>query len=276
MPNGTTARPPRIQRADGRAAARRLALFFLMSLPIACAVAQPEGPLRVTRITPAGSNVPDTREIVIEFDRAVVPLGRMDRSADELPIEITPDAACRWRWLDTSTLACRLGEDDALALATRYRIVVNPGLVALDGTTLAAPVQHELETERPRIAYAWFETWHGPGSPVVRTVFNQPVTARSVRDHLYFAHDGAARGPVDVEPDPDDPEPAVETADGDARRVWLVSPRAPLPSDARVRLRVEPGLASSEGALRGDEARTVVEFDTFPDFRFVGVTCDTN
>jgi len=247
-----------------------------MSLPIACAVAQPEGPLRVTRITPAGSNVPDTREIVIEFDRAVVPLGRMDRSADELPIEITPDAACRWRWLDTSTLACRLGEDDALALATRYRIVVNPGLVALDGTTLAAPVQHELETERPRIAYAWFETWHGPGSPVVRTVFNQPVTARSVRDHLYFAHDGAARGPVDVEPDPDDPEPAVETADGDARRVWLVSPRAPLPSDARVRLRVEPGLASSEGALRGDEARTVVEFDTFPDFRFVGVTCDTN
>src|SRR5690606_2308327 len=140
--------------------------------------------------------------------------------------------ACRWRWLEPGTLACRLGEEDALALATRYRVVVNPGLVALDGATLAAPVEHTFATERPRIAYAWFATWRGPGSPVVRIVFNQPVTAASVREHVYFAHAGAARNAVTVERDPDDMEPSVRTPDGDARRIWLVTPETPLPSDS--------------------------------------------
>lgn len=277
MPEGATA-PARMtgRRSIVRRRAFAYATLFGLFLLASGVVAQPDGPLRVTRITPAGSNVPESREIVVEFDRAVVPLGRMDRDADEIPIEISPQTACRWRWLEPSTLACRLGESDALTLATRYRVVVNPGLVALDGTTLAAPVEHTFDTERPRIAYAWFATWRGPGSPVVRTVFNQPVTAASVREHVYFAHAGAARSPVTVEADPDDIEAPVETPDGEARRIWLVTPETPLPSDTSARLAVEPGLASSAGPLRGDELRAVVEFDTFPDFRFVGVTCDAN
>src|SRR5690606_12282763 len=71
-------------------------------------------------------------------------------------------------------------------------------------------------------------------------------------------------------------EPAVETTDGNARRIWLVSPETPLPPDAQASLVVEPGLASSAGELRGDERRAVVQFDTFPDFRFVGVSCVAN
>ncbi|HEX6995144.1 MAG TPA: MG2 domain-containing protein [Gammaproteobacteria bacterium] len=252
------------------------ALLLGLCVPASGVLAQPGDALRVTRITPAGSNVPESREIVVEFDRAVVPLGRMDRDADEIPIEISPPAACRWRWLDTSTLACRLGEGDALELATRYRVVVNPGLVALDRATLASPVEHTFDTERPRITYAWFATWRGPGSPVVRAVFNQPVTAASVREHVYFAHAGAERSPVAVEPDPDDRQAPEQTAEGDARRIWLVSPETPLPADAYATLNVEPGLAASTGELRGDERRAVVQFDTFPDFRFVGVTCDAN
>src|SRR5690606_10035078 len=122
--------PP--SRAIGRRAALVRAAVLGLCLSTG-AFAQPDDALRITRITPAGADVPETREIVVEFDRPMVPLGRMEREADEIPIEITPEAACRWRWLDTSTLGCRLGEGEALRLATQYSIVVSPGLVALDG-----------------------------------------------------------------------------------------------------------------------------------------------
>lgn len=214
----------------------------------------------------------------------------MDRTADEVPIAIEPDPGCRWRWLDSSALACELG-DGALRPATRYSLVVQPTIVALDGSTLAAPVQHAFETERPRIAYAWFSTWRGPGSPVVRVVLNQPVTAAALRERLVFElAEAGLRFGVEVEPDPegeafagpraapaDDRSPSDQALqDSDARRVWLVTPTEPLPGAARASLLIEPGLRSAEGELPGNEARTVVEFDTFPDFRFAGVTCTTN
>ena len=42
--------------------------------------------LNLLRITPAGEEVePTSQQIVLSFDRAVVQLGRMARSADEVP-----------------------------------------------------------------------------------------------------------------------------------------------------------------------------------------------
>src|SRR4029077_7992401 len=53
----------------------------------------------------------------------------------------------------------------------------------------------------------------------------------------------------------------------------LVSPAAELPADAAASLDVEPGLTGYAGPLRGVEHRGVVDFDTFPAFRFLGVRC---
>jgi hypothetical protein len=61
----------------------------------------------------------------------------------------------------------------------------------------------------------------------------------------------------------------------EARRVWLVTPAEELPIDAKTRLEVVPGLRSYAGPLLGIERRTVVAFDTFPEFRFIGVRCTT-
>src|SRR5690606_15907642 len=136
----------------------------------------PGAPLRIARLTPAGQDAPAPRQIVVQFDRPVVPLGRMDRRADELPIEIEPALDCAWRWLDRSALACELGDGERAQLATRYRITVSPGLEALDGAELAEPVEHTFATARPRLEFAGFSTWRGPGTPVIRAVFSQPVT----------------------------------------------------------------------------------------------------
>ena len=68
------------------------------------------GAIKVIGITPAGVDVPASREIVIHFNRPIVPVGRMERSPAEVPVKIDPPLACDWRWLNTSSLACQLSE----------------------------------------------------------------------------------------------------------------------------------------------------------------------
>ncbi|MDY0009416.1 MAG: Ig-like domain-containing protein, partial [Bdellovibrionales bacterium] len=104
-------------------------------------------PLEITRITPEGDDVPASRQIVITFNRAVVPLGKMDRSADEIPVTILPALECEWRWINTSSLACQLGEKSAMKASTTYYVVVNPGIEAEDGGTTAAATEHKFITQ---------------------------------------------------------------------------------------------------------------------------------
>ncbi len=74
------------------------------------APAEDPRPLRILRINPSGDDVPTGRQIVFQFDRPVVPVGRMERTDDEIPIRITPETDCEWRWLNSSALSCQLGE----------------------------------------------------------------------------------------------------------------------------------------------------------------------
>ncbi len=266
--------------------------------------AEPRKLLRITNITPGGTNVPGARQVVFQFNRPVVPIGRMDRPSDEIPIEISPSLECQWRWLNTSALACQLGEGQELRLATDYSIVVRPGIRAEDGATIDGEHRHEFSTQRPRVRYARFSTWRSPGFPVIQVTFTQPVTRASVAEHLFLALGGSSPGRRDlvVEPDPnlrqqsrffltpdhetivdfgEAREQGVDDAPGmldgnEVRRVWLVKPVEELPLETQVDLSIEPGLVSAAGPKRGDEARTVVRFHTFPEFRFIGVACSSN
>ncbi|GLI35718.1 alpha-2-macroglobulin family protein [Desulforhabdus amnigena] len=226
-------------------------------------------PLKILRITPSGEDVPPGRQIVFLFDRSVVPLGRMERSASEIPITIEPQLNCLWRWLNPSTLACQLNEKDALLPATRYRISIAPGITAEDNSTLAQPVSHSFITERPRVTDTWFRTWASPGTPKISVRFNQPVTQASLAAHLFFQVTGGKRIPARVEPDSE----YQRSPDSESCRVWIAAPQRELPKDASVSLRVEPGIVSTQGPEPGIENRRIDSFDTFPEFRFLGVEC---
>ena len=264
--------------------------------------------LKILRITPSGEDVPLGRQIVFQFNRPVVPVGRMDRDASEIPITISPELDCQWRWLNTSALACQLGEKTALTPATRYEISVEPGIQAEDGSTLAELEKHTFITERPKVRHVWFKTWKAPGMPLIRMTFNQPVEKESVKSHVFMTvyKEKSQRMPLQVEPDPDDKETPfilpipgeklyfitgseekpnqneVEkqkeptTNGGEARRVWLVSPQAEVALDTMVELQLEPGLVSYLGPEKGTENRVLVQFHTFPEFAFLGVECRDN
>lgn len=257
--------------------------------------------LHISRVTPAGNDVPPARQIVITFDRPITPLGDMFVDAAKAPVVIAPAPACRWHWVDPRSLACELDAKDTLLPATRYEVTVKNGLKAEDGSTLQQDYRTYFTTERPKVTQYSFTQWLSPSTPVVRLVFNQPVSQPSVAAHVSFS----GQVGVKVEPDPyfseifyvlplpsensalifpngtqslrsDDRVAAMKDESGnrvEARRVWLVSPIYELPADSHVSLLVAPGLRGYAGALLGQKKRTIVEMDTFPEFRFLGVKC---
>ena len=260
--------------------------------------------LRIKQVTPSGLDVPAGHQIVIEFDQPVVPLGRMERRSDELPIRIEPALNCKWRWLNPRALACNLDESDRLKEATRYSLSVDPGIMTMSGSTTASRETFHFTTLRPMVSKAFFSAWTHPGIPVLSVAFNQPVTKSSVERSLRLvAQEGPHSFPVTARPDPDDDalplfvpipvENLVAETDGsrpregndqaiqaekneEARRVWLVEPQTHLPADSHVILRVNQGLRSAFGKEQGIAAAEILEFHSFPEFRFLGVRCTNN
>lgn len=112
----------------------------------------------------------------------------------EIPIKISPTVNCDWRWIDRSTLACQLGGNTALSLATKYSIEVQPNIVTDSGNKLNKEVLHSFITQRPKTGYISFNTWKSPGSPVIEVSFNQPVGEKSVSKALRFKVGEKTRG----------------------------------------------------------------------------------
>ena len=262
-------------------------------------------PLQVVRVNPSGEDVPSARQIVIQFDRQVVPIGSMTRKKDEVPVTISPAVDCQWRWLDRTSLACQLGEKIELKKSTQYALTIWPGITTQDSETLKQPFVYTFITERPLVSRVWLKTWLAPGFPVLQVTFNQAVSKDSVLQHMEFRleEDKESGGyPIAVEADPDDRQlPRFIKAPGEnvildfgeqenskvddeyksingieARRVWLLKPRGELPLDSRIELKVEPGLVSASGKEVSNVNRAVLAFDTFPEFRFNGVSCRDN
>ncbi|MFC1567625.1 alpha-2-macroglobulin family protein [Pseudomonadota bacterium] len=250
--------------------------------------------LKILRITPSGNDVPAGQQVVFQFDRPVVPIGRMERDSKDVPITFSPKLNCEWRWLNTSALACQLRSEDKMKQATRYDVEIGLGITTKDGLRLKEAMTHSFITARPRATYSRFINWLTPGDPLIQISFNQPVTKASVEAAVTMtARRSKDRSPISVAAYPDnmprslpywmqvvteDKQPMVDdqktVIDGEtARRVWVVEPVKELPLSETIWMDVNPGLVSSEGTEKGIESRTVVSFETYPKFEFTGIRC---
>ncbi|MEJ2090420.1 MAG: large extracellular alpha-helical protein, partial [Gammaproteobacteria bacterium] len=88
---------------------------------------------------------------------------------------------------------------------------------------------------------------------------------------------------VHVKPDPDiDTRVTVDeltpelAGDESIQRIWLVEPERSLPLDSEITLGHRAGLRSPLGDERGLDRTGVIGFHTFPEFRFLGVSCTNN
>lgn len=253
-------------------------------------------PLELQRITPNGEDVPAGRQLVFQFNRPVVPVGRMERRAEEIPIAISPALQCEWRWLNTSALACQLGEKQALRPATRYQVTVSPGITTEDGVTLTEAVVHTFTTLRPKLTRTGFYTWRSPGWPVLQLYFNLPVEKSSVQQAISLVTADGEKRQLRFYPAPEDNrrhqlllrkpgEVGLSTERGEdnttaaqqnastVKRLWYAEPLQELPLQSEVRLNVAAGLRTPEGPETGLEQGQRLSFHTFPEFRFIGVRC---
>ena len=240
------------------------------------------GAIKVIGITPSGADVPVAREIVIHFNRPVVPVGRMERRPAEVPVKIDPPLACDWRWLNTASLACQLSEKEAMTPATTYTVKIRPGLKAEDGAVMKEGVTHTFSTERPRVIDKSFAAWKSAGHPLILVNFNQPVTKGSVEAHLYFRTENGRRIALKALEDADYKKKKTKKGSRKVKlpphdgHYWFVEPGEEFPLDAGIELKVEPGIVPQKGTNPGSEERVIVAFATFPHFSFMGVKCMNN
>ena len=284
-----------------------LFVFFCLSLPSTVFAAfdsaglPTNGDLTILRITPDGEDVPAGHQITIEFNRPVVALGKMDRSSSEIPVTITPALTCQWRWITVRTLACELDDKAAMQPSTSYTLTMQPGIKTLDGVTISEPKEHTFITRRATLTDIEFRAWKTPTLPVMRVVWDQSVTKASVLAHLYMLDANHDRVPVIVSLDQEkrilpgwlhlpgekkdlltneaeqSSEDDVRQVNGEeARRIWLIEPAHELLPNQTVELHVEPGFVSALGPMPSAEDGNRKTFDTFPEFRFIGVRCTNN
>ena len=268
------------------------------------ATAAEQKDLRIIRVTPTGDDVASERQIVITFNRPVVPIGKMERDKSEIPVTLKPEVECEWRWINTSSLACQLTEKAELQRSTKFELTVNPGIKAEDGSTIPEAYIATFITKRADVEYSWFRTWRSPGMPVIRLTFDQPVTKTSVAKSMHLVEaakaDSVTRLTV-TKDDQDNESPSFLPVPGEkgwldfgkqekrksddqlvvnygeeARRIWIIEPEHELPLDTSMILKLEPGLVSARGPEASVVKRDVVAFDTYPELAVVGVRCRTN
>lgn len=164
-------------------------IIFFAAAFLFSAAARADAP-KLLRVTPSGKEVSELSQIVLQFDKPMTALGDMERAPEKVPVKITPEAKCSWRWLNTSALACQLAEKDRLVPATRYEVIVEPAFTALDGTLTEKGGTYVIETIRPEIdpkrAYEMPLEMKEPQRPVWRVSFAVPVTVESIEKHLFF------------------------------------------------------------------------------------------
>lgn len=237
-------------------------MLLLILIPAPCLLAQD---LKLTRVTPHGKDVPPPSQLIFEFDREMVPLGRMERGRGEIPIKITPALECEWRWIDTRSLACYLSDQNKPRSATNYSIEIDEGFVALDGAKLPGSISTGFSTSRAKVQYYWLREWSSPGTPAISLTFTEPVDRESAEQKLFFEAKGR-RYPA-----------ALSQPEGyQGNTSFLAAPKEALPFDSDVKLRVLPGIKSLLGAEPSTDERVILEFKTFPKFSFLGLSCRSN
>ncbi|MCB9740702.1 MAG: hypothetical protein H6747_15670 [Deltaproteobacteria bacterium] len=241
-------------------------------------VAGPAGPLSVAFFLPEGLVRRDA-PVAIGFDRPIVPLTQVDDDVDVPWLTLEPATPFHARWVDPQTLV--VTPDAPLPLARSFVARMASGVAALDGTMLAQGREIAFHTANLQV-----ETIH-PGYGVVsRTsgillVFSLPIGLPALQKHLVI--EGSEKLPpwkIEIPADADALTKAArhasvslpERAADLAGRAAIVRFAAPLPGQAKVDVRVTPGLRPLLGD-RGTEKEKAVQFQTHGPMAIEAVRC---
>ncbi len=110
-------------------------------------------PFEAIEFGPSGELPSDVRlpVVFVSFSRPVIPLAKLGEPIKESTVfKIDPPLKGVYRWLGTKMLSFQA--DEAMRPLVEYKVSVDPGLKALDGTRLAAPCSFSFYNERLRMS----------------------------------------------------------------------------------------------------------------------------
>eukprot|EP01094_Clydonella_sp_ATCC50884_P013654 TRINITY_DN2391_c0_g1_i9.p1 TRINITY_DN2391_c0_g1~~TRINITY_DN2391_c0_g1_i9.p1 ORF type:complete len:793 (+),score=266.52 TRINITY_DN2391_c0_g1_i9:161-2539(+) len=157
------------------------------SFPPAGDVAPPAGAasaaseLTVLRASPEGA-VAVASHVSVTFSLPMVPLGTVDQVAqNEVPVELDPQPAGRWRWVGTQTLLFE--PEHRFPCATTYKVVVAKGTQSTSGAALAKSYSFSFST-RALTLTGGSPSGTVPHTPFFSAAFDQKVEAADVLPFL--------------------------------------------------------------------------------------------
>jgi uncharacterized protein YfaS (alpha-2-macroglobulin family) len=238
----------------------------------------PPKPLSPPEITPRGEVVRGA-EIDIRFDQPMVPVARVGLD-EKPPATFAPTVAGSWRWIDSRMLAFTPAAA-RLPGATTFVVTVPAGTRALDGAALAADTRATFATRSVELAGGYPDSGARTDSPVavhfdldidparilpflhVANGTGKPLAWRAIS--LADARRSWTRNPA-LKDDRRAPGP-----DQGARTV-LIAPASAWPPGIEVKVTLERGAPSAEGALP-TERESFASFRIAPEFSVKGVSC---
>ncbi len=205
----------------------------------------PAGPLRVAFAAPEGEAAEDA-VVTFVFSKPMRALGAAPATAEEpaAPATILPATRGKWRWIGSSAL---LFEPAApLPQATSFRVEIPAGTRALDGSQLEAARVVAFTTPRP--AFTTSNPTNSarrvdPAKPITLW-FNQRIADAEIARTVTITA-GTSRAALPF---------AITRREGLGAHL---APRAPLPRDAEIHVRIDPSLRAEVGDLVADKAAAI-------------------
>jgi len=237
------------------------------------AAAQSEGGVKIISAIPAGdlSGADQAQQIVVVFDRPMVPLGALPEGAGSGPLALDPAVAGKYRWLGTTRIA--FIPDQQLPLATAFSASVPAGVKALDGTELAEDYYWTFTTLRPDIdSHYPYNSQHQVDVTAPMTiVFNQPVDPAALARFVHLKLASSQRETRTRISRPAEDLWKRDWEGTDIRRAIAIHPQSPLATGQDYVLSLDAGLPGMEGPL-GLERPWTIQFRTINEFKFVALT----
>lgn len=207
-------------------------------------------------------------ELSVVFNR---PLRALETAEDPPPppVTIDPPITGKWHWVGSKGLRF-VPDAQRLPAASRYVVEVSADTRALDGSTLSRPYRFEFKTPRPKVVRQ--DPYDGAeGLPLDQKItleFNQPVDPAVFEKTATLSALAARKAPVAIPFTARHPEPNLEKA-------LVLTPKAKLPKDTAIQLRISERFVGKEGPLPVDRP-IALSYKTYGPLRVQDVDCDTN
>jgi uncharacterized protein YfaS (alpha-2-macroglobulin family) len=224
------------------------------------------GDAKVLRHSPEGE-VPLAPQVSLTFSRPMVAVTSQDEAAREVPAQMSPQPAGRWRWLGTKTLIFD-PDGGRLPMATEYSVTVQ-------GRAGLAPATWKFATPAPKLVRKYPEGGPARRDTVVFMEFDQKVEPEAVLRTLKLQ--AGAGAPLEVRLATEDEIRRDENvkllvASATAGRWLALRAAGALPGDSPVSVTVGPGTPSAEGPRRTAAAQSFA-FRTYGPLRVTQHRC---